>query len=79
MLLIWVTGGLGIIFMLVYKFTNREAYGVLGQSLIICGFGLVSLKAVNNGKILLAIVFGLSAAIQAVALVQARTRYRKLS
>jgi hypothetical protein len=72
---VWVLGGSGLIFLLVYKRTGQKLYGVLGQSLLICSFGVISVSLIHAQKLLVGIAFGISALGQVFAMV--RSRYRK--
>ena len=72
---VWILGGSGIIFLLVYKRTGQKPYGVLGQSLLICSFGVISVSLIHAQKFLVGIAFGVSALGQVFAMV--RSRYRR--
>jgi hypothetical protein len=71
---IWLTGGTGILFLLLYRRTGRPAYAVIGQALIIGAFTIISVALLRLGQWPVGVAFGISALGQIFMMVRGQIR-----
>lgn len=71
---IWVLGACGLALMLVFRYTGKRFYGVMGQSLIVCSFAIISVVLIEKRQFLVGVGFGASALGQLLMMIRAGVR-----
>ena len=76
---IWLALGSGAVLLVVFSYTRKKTLAIVGQSLIICSFALISTSLIHTSKFMVGIAAGLSALYQTFAMIRGQIRRARSS